>query len=357
MNEPVSWNDIERELQSCTFPDKDDEIILFGAALLAQVTTPMLLKEDLRILAFCDNDERKWGTQIHGLPCIAPKELKEYNNPFVLVSAIKYYVDISRQLSEMGIPCCTVDAYVARQHLSRFHEAYCLLDDVSQNIYAKVLLCRIKGDLTEIRDICMDNQYFALPEFRFCRANEVFVDCGAFTGENTQTFINNVYGVFKKIYIFEPASAALSAAKRRLDNQGAVWLFDRDQIVYEQKMLAKEDCSDAPIYIDQQYATNSSAQKSNRSAVRVGSVSLDQYFKDKTITFLKADIEGSEWDMLLGGEKTIQINRPKIALSIYHNIYDFFRIPLLLRKWVPEYRFAVRHHWNSFDETVLYCYT
>lgn len=52
-----------------------------------------------------------------------------------------------------------------------------------------------------------------------------------------------------------------------------------------------------------------------------------------------------------------QTNRPKMALCIYHCIYDFFRIPLLLKKWIPEYRFAVRQHWGNFDETVLYCYT
>ena len=358
MKEAVSWNDIERELQSYTFPDKENETVVFGTGLLGQVITPALLEEDLRITAFCDNDEQKWGTEIHGLPCVAPQKLKEYKKPFALVAAIKYHVDISRQLSEMGIPCCTADAYVVRENLSRFHEVYRMLDANSRDIYAKVLLCRIRGDLTGVRDICTDHQYFALPEFRYCGCGEVFVDCGAYTGEIIQTFINNVSGMFRKIYAFELNSAALEAMKRRLSYERDMWLFSDDQIVFEHKVMAKEGGLNVPVYIDQANAMSSFTQETigKRTEERGETTSLDQYFENKTVTFLKADIEGSEWNMLLGGAKTIQINKPKIAICIYHNIYDFFRIPLLLRKWVPEYRFAVRHHWNSFDETVLYCY-
>lgn len=89
-------------------------------------------------------------------------------------------------------------------------------------------------------------------------------------------------------------------------------------------------------------------------------ISLDQYFAQRggeRITFLKADIEGAEWDMLLGAENIIRSSRPKIAVCIYHNIFDFYRLPMLLREFVPEYKFSVRHHWNGFNETVLYCYT
>lgn len=38
-------------------------------------------------------------------------------------------------------------------------------------------------------------------------------------------------------------------------------------------------------------------------------------------------------------------------------IYDFFRIPLYLKGLVSAYHFAVRQHWNSFGETILYCYS
>ena len=60
--------------------------------------------------------------------------------------------------------------------------------------------------------------------------------------------------------------------------------------------------------------------------------------------------------MLHGAANIIRRSKPKAAISIYHSIYDFFRIPLYLKELVPEYRFAVRQHWNSYDETVLYAF-
>lgn len=58
--------------------------------------------------------------------------------------------------------------------------------------------------------------------------------------------------------------------------------------------------------------------------------------------------------MLLGAEKGIKKYKPKLAVCIYHNAVDFYFIPLLIHSFVPEYKFAVRHHSYELDETVLY---
>ena len=86
---------------------------------------------------------------------------------------------------------------------------------------------------------------------------------------------------------------------------------------------------------------------------------MDEYFVQReaqNIVFIKADIEGSEWDMLHGASETIQRCKPLMAICLYHNIYDFYRIPLYLKKLVPKYKFHIRHHSNTYNETVLYCY-
>ena len=72
--------------------------------------------------------------------------------------------------------------------------------------------------------------------------------------------------------------------------------------------------------------------------------------------FLKADIEGYEYQMIAGAKESIRKNKPLLAICIYHNAVDFYSILLLIKSIEPEYKFAVRHHTSRLSETVLYAW-
>lgn len=87
----------------------------------------------------------------------------------------------------------------------------------------------------------------------------------------------------------------------------------------------------------------------------INMVTLDEVLHEK-YTFLKADIESYEYNMLLGAERSIKMWKPNLAICIYHNAIDMITILPLIKKMVPDYKFAVRHHSVTFDETVLYAW-
>ncbi len=60
------------------------------------------------------------------------------------------------------------------------------------------------------------------------------------------------------------------------------------------------------------------------------------------ITFLKADIEGFELPMLQGAAETIRRNRPKIAITCYHNENVPEEIIGFVKGLVPEYNHYVK---------------
>lgn len=72
------------------------------------------------------------------------------------------------------------------------------------------------------------------------------------------------------------------------------------------------------------------------------------------VGFIKMDIEGAELEALKGAESTIRRDRPKLAISVYHKLQDFWEIP----KWIEElgvgYRFYLRHFTIHAEETVLF---
>lgn len=71
-------------------------------------------------------------------------------------------------------------------------------------------------------------------------------------------------------------------------------------------------------------------------------------------TFIKMDIEGAELEALEGAKNTIVKSKPKLAICLYHKPDDLWKIPLYLKKLVPEYKFYIRHHSKVRWETVLY---
>jgi len=76
-----------------------------------------------------------------------------------------------------------------------------------------------------------------------------------------------------------------------------------------------------------------------------------QNSKEK-VTLIKMDSEGSELEALEGAKETIQRDKPKLAICIYHKPEDLTEIHLY--RLISEYRLFVRHHSNSWGETVCY---
>ena len=83
---------------------------------------------------------------------------------------------------------------------------------------------------------------------------------------------------------------------------------------------------------------------------------IDNIVNGDNITFIKMDIEGAEYCALEGAETTIKANQPKMAICIYHNIFDFIRIPKLIKEMNANYKFAVRHYTDTLTETVLFAW-
>jgi FkbM family methyltransferase len=67
---------------------------------------------------------------------------------------------------------------------------------------------------------------------------------------------------------------------------------------------------------------------------------------NQKITYLKADIEGFEEEMLKGAELTIKRNTPKIAITSYHLQNNANEIIRLVKSFVPDYQYYVKgiHH-------------
>ena len=73
-------------------------------------------------------------------------------------------------------------------------------------------------------------------------------------------------------------------------------------------------------------------------------------------TYIKADVEGADYETLLGMRKTIKSCKPKLNFAAYHRFEDIFRLPLFTHELNPDYKIYLRHHpYIPAWDTNLYC--
>lgn len=85
-------------------------------------------------------------------------------------------------------------------------------------------------------------------------------------------------------------------------------------------------------------------------------VALDDCLHGAPVNFLKLDVEGHELAALAGARRTLQRERPTLAIAAYHRWDDLWRLPAFIAGLGLGYRFRLGlHGHNSFD-TVLYAY-
>jgi len=206
--------------------------------------------------------------------------------------------------------------------ISRIVTLYNLLsDEKSKEVYKAALKFKLTEDYHYLLDVKDDlkKQYF--DEVVKFSNEEVFVDCGGYTGDTIEAFIKAVDGKFKQIYSFEP------------DGKNYKILTE-----YINTLETKEEKKE-------------SADGGEGEEVKVAAISD---VIDQAPTYIKMDVQTFETYALLGVMDDIIKHKPKLAICIYHKFSDLWDLPLLLKLWVPEYELFMRHYDCTQEETVIY---
>jgi hypothetical protein len=89
----------------------------------------------------------------------------------------------------------------------------------------------------------------------------------------------------------------------------------------------------------------------------VQTVSIDDFVQKNNIDkidFIKMDIEGAELNALRGAIKTLNKFRPKLAISVYHDLNHFWGIPQFILSLGLNYKFYLGHFTIHNEETILF---
>lgn len=182
------------------------------------------------------------------------------------------------------------------------------------------------------------NSLYALVETAFpdyydldilkCDKQDVMVDLGAYTGDSILDYINT-YGTYKRIYAYEITEESFETLKKNTSEFA--------DIVLRKKGVSS---TSGTMYIDMQNCSaGNKLLESGGEKIEV--VSLDDDIKEP-ISVIKMDIEGAEMSAIMGAEKHIKNEKPRLLVSAYHNPEDLFAIPTLINSLRDDYKFYLR---------------
>jgi len=213
-----------------------------------------------------------------------------------------------------------------------------LADEKSRITLQKCMRFRGTHDWKDRPEYSIRNQYFP-EDIVHLSDHEVFVDCGAYVGDSIKSFLKYSGGTYKKIIAFEPDEKNAEQLKKSISDvivfNAAVWSTNT-KLSFES-------------------GNGSNSQISDRMELKqIRALAIDSLAECADATFIKMDIEGSEYNALLGARNTIQNNLPILAICIYHSDEDMLRLIELIAGWNLNYNLYVRHHSQRDEETVLY---
>lgn len=280
-------------------------IILYGAGEDAKANL-CFFKNDSRFAGFCDRDIDKQRDGFEGYDVISPDELIGKADVSIVISTHRNLLEIRNFLLENGVP--------------------------SNRIF----------EMTPYM-FCVDPGQYFNPDFMRFEEEEVFVDAGCKdlgTAKELKRYCKRI----RKIYAFEPDKANYKDCMNNLR-----W-FESEEV----------DVINAGTWSSKKTLSFNATADGSSHVTDGGETSIDVVPIDEVVdselkvTFIKMDVEGSELESLKGAKKTIQKDKPKLAICIYHKAEDMITLPLYIKELVPEYKLYLRHHSNGAGETVLY---
>lgn len=326
-------------------------VILYGAGTLSGFVMDHLKDHGVMIDGFADTF-RSGVHKMTGLPIISAQELKEkYSDAVVIVTSELHGKSIRKTLQEIEysgkvysfeelLSFYTIPYEEFEMHREGYEWIYNYYsDDISKKLVIDSIRTRVLG--TQMTP-SGNPQYFE-PDICPLSEKEVFVDGGCFIGDTAEEFIKQVDGKYQHIYGFEPDEGNKKKAIANLSQYadidimyGGLW-----HVTNTVKFVSGE-------------FGNSRISEEGDEIVRT--YGLDNFFSEKEMkpTFIKMDIEGAERTALDGAANILKVNKPKLAICVYHNLHDMYDLPKRILYHNPDYKLALRHYSHWYAESVCY---
>ncbi len=337
-------------LKTCGKP-----VVLYGMGDGADKVLAAFEKYGITASAVMASDGFVRGQSFHGFRVKKLGEIeREYGDFVIALCFASQLPDVMAHIKEVaqkhttlvpGVPVfggVMFDGEFIKKYREGINSAYSLFEDgLSRRVYENVLRFYYTGEI-ELLDEITTGKDEAFKNILKLGQNELYVDLGAYNGDTIDEFLRYSGGSYRKIVAFEPNGKNFKKLSEHcLDMKNTeLWQLG----AYSHNTI---------LTFNNKAGRNSAIAD---SGVQTRVAAVDTILCGAAATYIKADVEGADFETLTGAKNTLKNFKPKLNFSAYHRFEDIFRLPLLIKKLNPEYKIYLRHHpYIPAWDTNLYC--
>lgn len=364
-----AWESGEWERLAPDF--KTRPVVLFGAGGIGRKTLRGLRLLGVEPVAFADNNASLHGRDVEGIPVFSLIDaVARWGSDATFIVTIwgghspDRMADRIRTVGALGAKMVASFYPLFTRYAEHFlpHYACDLPHRVYENRDAVIEVGNLWTDEASRDEYLAQIEWRAKMQFAFpepvsheiyfpndllaLSARETFVDCGAFDGDTLRSFLGAVDGEFEAAIGFEPDPQNFASLQ--------AWAGDQTDAVRAKIEVAPYAIADVAGTL--RFAADGTEASSVREGgeIEVQATTLDRYFGERRVTYLKMDIEGAELSALRGAARLIARERPVLAVCIYHQQSHIWEIPAQINAMVEDYDFFLRPHLLEGWDTVCY---
>ena len=330
-------------------------VVLYGMGDGADKVIKAFEKFDIKPSAVMASDEFVRGQSFHNFTVKKLSDIeKEFEDFHIALCFASQLDDVMNTIKSVAkrhttlVPSVPVfgdkifDDNFIKENLESIEKGYELFEDEqSRKVYENTLKFYYSGQLELLDEMTTDKDE-AFENILKLGNNETYVDLGAYNGDTIDEFLHYAGKNYRKIVALEPNSKNFSKLKLHCADMERVDLWELG--AYSHNTILEFNNK----------AGRNSAIAESGTKTRV--VSVDTILCGMSASYIKADVEGADFETILGMKNTLKNFKPKLNFSAYHRFEDIFRLATLIKEINPDYKIYLRHHpYIPAWDTNLYC--
>ena len=324
----------------------DKPILMYGMGNGADKILKMCESYGIEISDFFASDGFVRGHSFHGKVVLSYSQAKEkYRDFIVLLSFASSLPDvienIKRISSEIELYAPDVPVFgnnlfnieFFEEHREEFEKAYSLFEDeASKFVFENVINYKLSGKINYLFS-CDSDEKDIMAELVKPQNIKSYADLGAYNGDTVRSLISYT-DTLEEVIAFEP------------DRRNFRKLCEWQKTIEKPKIFAhnlgawsRKDV----LFFDASGNRNSNLKTEGGEKLSEIEVdALDNIVSSTPPDFIKYDVEGSEYEAILGSRQIITSYSPTLLVSAYHRSEDLYKLPILLKTLCPSYRLYLR---------------
>lgn len=343
-------------------------IFIYGAGQNGKFAADLLIKNGLKLSGFLDETLEKQGQSINNVKIFSPSEAAEKftGNILVIISPFSPKHSFLRTEKKFLIYNWQVISFV---HLGMIFPniflPFYFFDEAKNIINAKdkylTLLNKLEDERSKQELIAhlafrLDLDFNNLLEpiginFEYFTAklssDIIYIDGGAYDGDSISAFIEVFKDKFNLILGFEPDKYNYNKLLKTIEGFPEL----REKIQVKQVGL----WLDSNIIGFKSFG-NTGSHIDLDALEKMHVTSIDEVVPPNKNLFIKLDVEGAEYEAIIGAKNSFIAGKTFAMIAVYHKANDLWRLSELISNINNNYKFALRSHAYDGADLMLYAY-